>query len=287
MRTKILNIFSISILLLSALFPNHSSVAAEIPDADELYQGVGIDPARTLYGNDPTEYIDPFSGQLLLNNVDLRLPGNGGLDLVIQRNYLSQDHDWRIIFGRIKYKSGLVTLEMADGSVHYGYAVPNTNNTEFLTKEFWKIHYPVGANETNPPYATLTDGTVITFAYKPVGSFYATSIEKNNNKISIHYTKIAADVAFPIYFDVLDYVEDSIGRKVYFTHDFLGDSVKLVKISYCPDYSDTCSEADRRKIQYKYKDYEYSSHRLEEVKPPQGPSWHYDYSPENSYRLVS
>jgi hypothetical protein len=176
---------------------------------------------------------------------------------------------------------------MADGSVHYGYAVPNTNNTEFLTKEFWKIHYPVGANETNPPYATLTDGTVITFAYKPAGSFYATSIEKNNNKISIHYTKIAADVAFPIYFDVLDYVEDSIGRKVYFTHDFLGDSVKLVKISYCPDYSDTCIEADRRKIQYIYKDYEFSSHRLEEVKPPQGPSWHYDYSPEDSYRLVS
>jgi hypothetical protein len=82
MNTKIFKIF---IFLLSLWLPINS-YAAEIPGADELYQGVGIDPERTLYGNDPTEYIDPFSGQLLLNNVDLRLPGNGGLDLVIQRN---------------------------------------------------------------------------------------------------------------------------------------------------------------------------------------------------------
>src|SRR5262245_50110443 len=41
---------------------------------------------RTL----PGEYIDPLTGGLSLSQVDLRLPGPAGFDLVIQRNYSSK-----------------------------------------------------------------------------------------------------------------------------------------------------------------------------------------------------
>ena len=40
----------------------------------------------------PNEAIDPFSGNLLLYHIDLRLPGVAGLGLNLQRVYNSKVH---------------------------------------------------------------------------------------------------------------------------------------------------------------------------------------------------
>ena len=40
----------------------YSASSSEIGNTDELYQGVGIDQEHAIYGNNPTESIDPFNG---------------------------------------------------------------------------------------------------------------------------------------------------------------------------------------------------------------------------------
>lgn len=50
----------------------------------ELYDASGFDPHRQTVSSIPNEPIDPFTGGLILSFVNIRLPGNGGSDLVIQ-----------------------------------------------------------------------------------------------------------------------------------------------------------------------------------------------------------
>ncbi len=88
---------------------------------DDLYDAPGCDRWLRTVTSMPDEHIDPFTGGLTLSHVDARLPGNGGLDLVIQRVFNSKDmcsvhsdygcslvgertwmgYDWRLHFGRL------------------------------------------------------------------------------------------------------------------------------------------------------------------------------------------
>ena len=58
---------------------------------DELYDAPGFDPHRDTISSFPNEHIDPFTGGLILTFEDIRLPGNGGLDPVIQRTFNSKN----------------------------------------------------------------------------------------------------------------------------------------------------------------------------------------------------
>ena len=49
----------------------------------DFYAEPGMNPFRTSAGQDVTENIDPFSGNVQLSYVDLSIPGNGGLDINI------------------------------------------------------------------------------------------------------------------------------------------------------------------------------------------------------------
>ncbi len=55
------------------------------------YQEPGLSPNRAYVNQHVTERIDPFTGKLQVHSVDLFLPGNGGLDLQVQRSYSSVD----------------------------------------------------------------------------------------------------------------------------------------------------------------------------------------------------
>lgn len=281
-------LFAALVWLISFVSPLN---AAEIPESEELYQGVGIDPERTVYGDEPSESIDPFTGELVLNYTDLHLPGNGGLDLKIQRSYFSKKFDWRITFGRIKRNSDLVTVELPDGSVHYGYAEPGTNNTKFLTKDFWKISFPTSPNEQDPPILTTSDGTAYIFAVlaspNELNTYLASSIKRHGSEINIAYTNFVDSGGTTIAGKILASVTDSVGRVISFQHGMLsGSVVKLTSVSYCSNFSASCNESDRRQIQYKHSSYPDSLPRLIEVKPPEGPSYHYDYTfNEAAYRL--
>jgi Domain of unknown function (DUF6531) len=59
--------------------------------SDELYDAPGLDSNRETFSSMPNENIDTFTGGLILSFEDIRLPGNGGLDLVIQRTYNSKN----------------------------------------------------------------------------------------------------------------------------------------------------------------------------------------------------
>ncbi len=57
---------------------------------DAFYDAAGFNPNRETFTMVPYEHIDTFTGGVILNFIDVRLPGNGGLDLVIQRTYNSK-----------------------------------------------------------------------------------------------------------------------------------------------------------------------------------------------------
>jgi len=60
--------------------------------SDELYNAPRFDPNRETFSSMPNEHIDTFTGGLILSFEDISLPGNRGLDLVIQRTYNSKGH---------------------------------------------------------------------------------------------------------------------------------------------------------------------------------------------------
>ena len=94
-------------------------IATPVLSEDEMrdfYAEPGMNPFRTSSGQDATESIDPFSGNIQLSYVDLSIPGNGGLDINITRYYnLPQSspgyanpfgYGWTMHFGRITIGSG-------------------------------------------------------------------------------------------------------------------------------------------------------------------------------------
>ncbi|HID32048.1 MAG TPA: RHS repeat protein, partial [bacterium (Candidatus Stahlbacteria)] len=58
------------------------------------YDKPGFDPRHDYFNNRPEEYIDYYNGALHLVYTDLVLPGRGGLDLVIRREYSSKTFRW-------------------------------------------------------------------------------------------------------------------------------------------------------------------------------------------------
>ena len=129
--------------------------------SDEIYDAPGLDPHRETLSSIPNEHIDPFTGGLTLTFEDIRLPGNGGLDLVIQRTFNSKNtcnewlnwlnqwschipgentwlgYGWTLHFGRLfKSNSANVShvVEMPDGSRHAGYNKLSASG--WITKDY-------------------------------------------------------------------------------------------------------------------------------------------------------
>lgn len=107
----------------------------------ENYDETGFRSNKTYIQYSPQEYINPFSGDLILSHTDIVLPGNSGLDLRIQRTYNSKlflDPDtseilrirkgdmgigWTFHFGRVVEEPYSIYgpqcyLEMPEGSNH-------------------------------------------------------------------------------------------------------------------------------------------------------------------------
>jgi hypothetical protein len=71
-----------------------AAVAAAAHARDPIptfYQEPGLSPNREVVDQHVSEHIDPFTGKLQIHAVDLFLPGNGGLDIKVQRSYSSVD----------------------------------------------------------------------------------------------------------------------------------------------------------------------------------------------------
>jgi YD repeat-containing protein len=214
---------------------------------DELYDAPGIDPHRETLSSIPQEHIDPFTGGLTLSHVDISLPGNGGLDLVIQRTFNSKNvcsgwtcmgascgctqgentwmgYGWTLHFGRL-YRSnninGPQVIEMPDGSMHSAYTKLYTT---FITKDYWLY-------DDNAMTVTLTNGTKIYYGHTGGPSklsgyilYDATKIvDANGNAINIYYTASGSDI--------ISYVTDSVGRQINFTTQTINGATRLTAIS--------------------------------------------------------
>lgn len=150
-----------------------------IPD---FYQEPGIQQNRAYFGQHFAEHIDPFTGGLKLSYVDVRVPGNGGLDIEVVRSYSSGSVDptnpaaytagggnlagvgWTVHFGRVLKKTTNAsdlcanlntltvednpTLETPDGSRHLLVWVPGASSSSSpmaLTNDRWRADCVVSA----------------------------------------------------------------------------------------------------------------------------------------------
>ncbi|HHH42910.1 MAG TPA: hypothetical protein ENK49_02125, partial [Gammaproteobacteria bacterium] len=257
----------------------------------DYYAEPGINPFKDSLNQNFNEYIDPFSGSVSLSYVDLKIPGNGGLDIVVNRVYNSvQDNvgdrnvngiGWSMHFGRIVVASGDAdkictqdlwgvsvannpSLEKPDGGREILF-LANDPNAYLITRSRWKAECGVAGLVVTGP-----DGTVYTMdQYEDNGtevSWYTSRIEDTNgNRIDIAYKTGGG-------FTYIDTVTGSDGRLVQFNYDFDGTSaVRLSSIT-----------ANAQTWQYRYSaiaGLADGQEQLTEVVRPDNKSWKYDYYP--------
>ncbi len=76
------------VCFLSLVFPSLLFADSTIENG---YDFTGTLGQREMLSSTPEERIDPLTGAVSYSYVDAKLPGNGGLDLVIQRTFNSKD----------------------------------------------------------------------------------------------------------------------------------------------------------------------------------------------------
>lgn len=119
----------------------------------------GVLNGQAVHPGMPDEYVDPLSGNLVLVQTDLVLPGNNGMDLRVQRVYnshiypdyaangstaLAEDSwagtGWTLHYGRVinpgSTDPGATQIEMGDGSRHALYST-SARAEGWITRDFW------------------------------------------------------------------------------------------------------------------------------------------------------
>lgn len=143
--------------------------------SDINYSQTGFRKNRTYIQYSPQEFVNVFSGNVILTHTDIELPGNGGLDLKIQRTYNSKIYSkltetkfgingsafgdlgvgWDLHFGRIndlgmiEYEcpSAVSTcieiitpipifLETQDGTIHELYLNDHSNVSSHVSSDY-------------------------------------------------------------------------------------------------------------------------------------------------------
>lgn len=161
-----------TVLVVSVLSPSHATVQTKMPD---FYYEPGLHPFRGTIAANVNENIDTFNGGLNITHTDLVVPGNGGLDIRIQRAYNTNSvYDpfpsdttslpfptrlvkrnpyglgWTMHFGRlIGLQNGLLCvngtednldngmLELPDGSRQILFRNSTSYSSYYITKELW------------------------------------------------------------------------------------------------------------------------------------------------------
>ena len=207
------------ILTLALCFPLWGGAQSGVPD---FYKDPGLYPNRDYLNQSVNEHIDPFTGSLQIHAVDLRVPGNGGLDIDIVRSYNSVGVDtsnpatyfgnagvgWTLHFGRVlrvgtnicNYQGATIAnnavLELPDGSRQI-LAVTGQVSPLLLSTRFWRadcagsgmgltVYSPTGMRYDMTQQVRASSGTNNTFAW------YATRItDRNGNTLNISYVNPA------------------------------------------------------------------------------------------------
>ena len=271
----------------------------------------GINPYRAYHAGNGDGIVDTYSGSLKVHHTDISIPGNGGLDIQVERIYgLNSgsfgtglgDSSWKLHFGRL-FGGGEVAnqfcnspqikdindrpwLELPDGSIQQFAKAPAGEAYLYISKQRW-IAQCAGL---------ATGGLII---YSPNGTRYEMTAweirsgrsawnvskitDRNGNWLSFKYTP--RSLSTPIYTYTPIYLEEitsSDGRKVSFAYENEPVPPSL-KTGDIPKLLRTIS-ANGRTWTYNYKKYydgfnKYTNAKLESVILPDGKYWFYSYPP--------
>lgn len=277
----LLRTFSYLVVILSVAGACADGVEEPIPS---YYEEAGTSPNRKYVNQHANEVIDPFTGKLQWHFTDLFIPGNGGLDLVVQRSYSSLPEfilgslppepapagiGWTMHFGRVMRKaivsfcalgqspSANPVLEMGDGSRQILHDA--LDGMSHMTTQFWRaecalegagglfVYSPDGTR-----YEMTTAGTQLGSPTHPVNVYYTTRIvDRNGNTMNFSYEFLGPTFG-------VSSITTSDGRSVNFT--YVGNN--LTKVT---DGTRTW-------------EYVTVNGDLREVKRPDGASWKFEYN---------
>lgn len=286
------------------------------------YQDPGFNADRSYAGNGQVDSIDPFSGALKILVRDLVIPGNGGLDIEVLRNYQSVTNSvgpysngyaartpfgtgWDLHFGRIWVSAKYPTLNQADNNRGCQIAQTSSslnpilelpdgtrqvlangdgNDHAFITKSRW-------IGRCLPSSQNKGDGGLLVFS--PDGRKYVFNLKGT----------VSPDQQLRSYF--VTRIEDPDGNALDFSYNItsankLAAHHLLKRISASDgrvvdfSYSDESGpravlsriSANGRNIDYEYVDANWSvgakPHYLSAVKYPDGTRWSYTYNNASS-----
>lgn len=130
--------------------------ALAVTNAFALYYDPGFSDYRDSVGAENVDYVDPFLGQLKVRQLDLSIPGNGGLDINVWRFYDTNNvggpvfpagfgfgAGWSANFGQLTNAcfagvpaNGRPIFDLGDGTVIKFYLAPDWSS--FISKEGWR-----------------------------------------------------------------------------------------------------------------------------------------------------
>lgn len=260
-----------------------------IPD---FYRDPGIYPNRSYINQNLNENIDPFSGALSHQYVDIHLPGNGGFDLDVIRSYNSSNVDpyaridslaglgWTIHFGRILNKTDTFVctntnalsvvdnpvLELPDGSRQL-LAFTYETSPRMLTAQRWRVDCPGSGLSVYSPDGIRYDMTQVVSvgsSVDPVYAWYTTRItDRNGNYAIIAYNTSSSQE--------ISRISTSDGRLITFS--YLDSGRESRRISQIVAHGQT--------YKYNYTAAGVNSHYLlTQVIRPDNTSWRYTYNPK-------
>ncbi|MCS4295487.1 YD repeat-containing protein [Comamonas sp. BIGb0152] len=275
-------------------FTMRSGVAQEvIPD---LYKDPGLYPNRDYVNQNVSENIDPFTGSLQRQYVDLHIPGNGGFDLKVIRSYNSSSVEplnpaaydsssgagvgWSIHFGRVlKNKDTTIcfnkntqtvadnpVLELPDGSRQL-LAFTGSASPLMLTTQRWRadcinsgglrVFSPDGVQYEMTHLVNMTGGVNPIFAW-----FTTKIINRNGNNATIKYKASASSE--------ISSIVTNDGRNIAFTYADSG--ARTPRLSQIRSAGQTWNYAYQAIPNVLY------SYFLTSVTRPDGTAWKYAYN---------
>ena len=279
-------------ILFSTTAIGHAQEA--IPD---FYKEPGIQPNRAFVNQSQNENIDPFTGALQRHYIDLRIPGNGGMDLTIVRSYNSSSVDpanptqprmsaglgWTLHFGRIlksrnsypclnqnlESVSDNPILELPDGSRQL-LTFTGQNSPLMITTQRWKAMCStsgIGLVVTSPDGMVydMTQALGSGSTANPMYEWHTKKItDRNGNYININYASASSAE--------IRSISTSDGRSASFT--YIDSGKTTARISSITSAGQT--------YDYSYKPSGIAGvYQLSTVTRPDNATWEYDYSENN------
>lgn len=286
------------------------------------YQDPGFNAERSYAGNGQVDSVDPFSGALKILVRDLVIPGNGGLDIEVLRNYQSVTNSagpysngyaartpfgtgWDLHFGRIWVSEKYSTLNQAGNNRGCQIAQASSNLNPIL--ELPDGSRQVLANGNGNDYAFITKS-------RWIGRCLPSSQNKGDGGLLVHSPDgrkyvfnlkgtVSPDQKLRSYF--VTRIEDADGNALDFSYNITTSNKlaphhllkrinasdgRAVDFSYLDERGPRAVlsriAANGRYIDFHYVDANWrvgaKPHYLSTVKYPDGTRWTYTYNNASS-----